>query len=487
MASWLTTRNSNLAAFNAFSINYSTLTGSTSNNVITAGRVNYSTITGSSVAATSVAATSVAATSVAATSVTTNSLALASTLTGSSIILSGNVGIGTNAPAYTLDLGSNTIGCGAVNTASVTTKGTGNLTVGTQSTGLLVLNSQGGALALQSAGSTLFSITASSTYSLLTATADMTLQTGGTNSNLYINSKGTGFISLGTNSNTRVLINSSGYVGIGTDNPSQKLHVFGNGARMMVESISASENAVVQLKTNNNMNYIYTEQTGALIFKTGNASHPIVLQPGGGNVGIGTATATKTLTVSNSDDGGQILFNTTLGASCSVGIDASNAFLIYPTVGNGVFLRNGVWNVNSDIRLKRNVVTIPSALSSIQQLRPVTFNYTSDTSDAKLHVGFIAQEVDAIFPKENIYIATVNECQQCVDADGNSFSPLSLSTTQLIPYIIRSIQELAEENTVCKQQLVTQQTQITAQQTEINDLKTQLSQVLQRLAAAGIA
>ena len=89
----------NLRSNVAYQISGSTIsTGSiftTIGNVPTwSNQVSYSTLTGSTIGA--------------------NSLALASTLTGSSIVLSGNVGIGSNSPAYTLDLGSNTIGCGAV-------------------------------------------------------------------------------------------------------------------------------------------------------------------------------------------------------------------------------------------------------------------------------------------------------------------------------------------------------------------------------------
>jgi len=100
MASWLTTRNSNLASFNAVAINYSTLTGSTiTDNTMTVNRVNYSTLIGSSIATTSISTTNISTTSI-----STNSFALASTLTGSSIILSGNVGIGTNTPTTLLQV-----------------------------------------------------------------------------------------------------------------------------------------------------------------------------------------------------------------------------------------------------------------------------------------------------------------------------------------------------------------------------------------------
>ena len=56
---------------------------------------------------------------------------------------------------------------------------------------------------------------------------------------------------------------TSGSVGIGTASPSQRLHVFGDGARIMAESNTGS-NAVVQMKTNANTSYLFTDQNGAL-------------------------------------------------------------------------------------------------------------------------------------------------------------------------------------------------------------------------------
>jgi hypothetical protein len=95
----------------------------------------------------------------------------------------------------------------------------------------------------------------------------------------------------------RMRIAAYGFVGIGTTSPAQTLHVYGGSGRIQVESISPSSNAVVQMKTNNNTTYLYTEQSGALTLGTSNTLHPIVLQPAGGNVGIGTPNPTSVLQV----------------------------------------------------------------------------------------------------------------------------------------------------------------------------------------------
>ena len=87
--------------------------------------------------------------------------------------------------------------------------------------------------------------------------------------------------------------------------------------------------------------------------------------------------------------------------------------------------------------------------------------------------GFIAQEVDKVFPKESTWITLLNTEHRCIDKNGETITPLTVSPTEMIPYMIRSIQELATEN-------ITQQVQINSQQTQIN-------QLIQRLAAANIA
>ena len=78
------------------------------------------------------------------------------------------------------------------------------------------------------------------------------------------------------------VINFDGNVGIGTKSPSNKLEV--NGGRIRVDD---TNNAVLELKTNSNISYIFTENTGSLKIYPGSTSHHVLLQPGGGNVGIG--------------------------------------------------------------------------------------------------------------------------------------------------------------------------------------------------------
>lgn len=115
----------------------------------------------------------------------------------------------------------------------------------------------------------------------------------------------------------------------------------------------------------------------------------------------------------------------------------------------------------SDVRLKENVVDLNLGLESIKSLKPVSFNYkeqdvkfTEDRKNKekfreimkkrkkkflrnkkaraeKLHYGFIAQDVQAILP---------NLVSKNKDDD-----MLNLNQTELIPVLVRAVQELAAE------------------------------------------
>jgi hypothetical protein len=116
----------------------------------------------------------------------------------------------------------------------------------------------------------------------------------------------------------------------------------------------------------------------------------------------------------------------------------------------------------SDERVKENVITIDSALSKINQLRPVTYNWTDEYIEAgasknaseNIHdenaervppetkienVGLIAQEVLKIIPtvvhKENISMPGTEEYLY------------NITYSKLVPHMIKAIQELSAKVT----------------------------------------
>mgnify|MGYP001245589441 FL=1 len=60
---------------------------------------------------------------------------------------------------------------------------------------------------------------------------------------------------------------------------------------------------------------------------------------------------------------------------------------------------SGTVTSSSDATLKDNVVVIPDALEKIAGLRGVYFTRNDLDDDGKIHIGVIAQEVEAVFPE----------------------------------------------------------------------------------------
>ena len=112
--------------------------------------------------------------------------------------------------------------------------------------------------------------------------------------------------------------------------------------------------------------------------------------------------------------------------------------------------------IGSDIRLKENVKTIEEdSLSKIMSLRPVTFDWKERPVDATKSSGFIAQELEKIYP-DMIY-----ESVRLGAEEGDETKYKHVRYNELIAHLTKAIQQ--------------QQQQIEEQQIEIDDLKKLIS------------
>ena len=127
---------------------------------------------------------------------------------------------------------------------------------------------------------------------------------------------------------------------------------------------------------------------------------------------------------------------------------------IMSILGNGNVLVNGSVVHSSDRRLKKDIETIPYGLNEILKLQPKAYNWKSKPNQANKSLGLIAQNVQSII-KEIVHTAD----------DENK--TLSVSYTELIPILIKALQE--------------QQDIIETQNSKIDNVENQLSKLSKRL------
>jgi len=159
-----------------------------------------------------------------------------------------------------------------------------------------------------------------------------------------------------------------------------------------------------------------------------------------GNIGIGTTTPSSRLTIWGADSASSTPgFNVVNSASTTVFsvFDGGNAEL------------SGSLSQSSDEGLKTNIQSLEtsSSLSLIDELNPVTFNWIDPNQTTALQLGFIAQQVQQIFPN---LVSTASAT--ALTPDGT----LSLNYIGLISPIVSAIQELSGEIASLAQSITTQ-------------------------------
>ena len=156
---------------------------------------------------------------------------------------------------------------------------------------------------------------------------------------------------------TNLFIDNSGKVGIGTDSP---------GANLQVEATAGSWGEGIRVTSVDSV-------WGGIKFQRGDGT-------GGWHLGY----------LGNSDN--------------RVGVHTAESGNIMILHQNGA-ITNGAnsatWHSGSDIKLKKEIVTIENALDKVNALRGVSFLWKKDSENkpnGKREYGFVAQEVDEVIP-----------------------------------------------------------------------------------------
>lgn len=258
------------------------------------------------------------------------------------------------------------------------------------------------------------------------------------------------------NSATRMYIAKNGYVGFGTTSPVAPLqlntHVYLNEGLGDVSNgpdLRMSASGLISADTSLLIN-IDGINAGSGDFKIGKGAHTsaatnLFTVRSSGNVGIGTATPAHNLAVSanlpssytiisnrNSAAGGQEWrwYSSSTGAplganSMCFGLGAC----IFTIASSGNASLSGTLTQSSDVRLKRDISSIPYALEAVTKLEGVTYYWEDTSKDQSKQIGLIAQDVEKVFP-------------EAVITDAQGFK--SVAYQNLVAPIISALGEIRE-------------------------------------------
>jgi hypothetical protein len=287
--------------------------------------------------------------------------------------------------------------------------------------------------------------------------------------NLYFDLVGVGNI---------MTLTSGRNVGIGTNSPGYLLDVInGSNPSLRVRNAALGGSATLLLETANDFTgtcQAYVRVLGStgngqstLTFGTAGAisdttaTERMRITSGGDVIVGGTATAglQRSVTTNASNNSGFVI--QTGGTNKGyLYCDNANTYLESTTSGriycwvngaNGVYLTAGStsWTANSDERLKNITGNIENAIESLLTLRTVKHTWKSDENKIE-RLGLIAQDVEKVFPQviEKYQIPAGREQQQTDETEY-----LGVKYTELIPVLVKAIQELKAEVDSLKAQI----------------------------------
>lgn len=182
-------------------------------------------------------------------------------------------------------------------------------------------------------------------------------------------------------------------------------------------------------------NEVNADSSGFFIGKTA-TDEDVFHISAAGKVGVGTNNPTHTLHVKHPTGGG---FDGGNGLVIENATAATTKWLFYANLGDqlqvipssgvgGYFSSlDGSYNIPSDLTLKTNVLSVGSVLPSIMKLEAKSYEYKK--SLGKKSIGFIAQDVQKVFP-ELVKQLNVDNGQSVMTLDYAGFGVLALKAIQ---------------------------------------------------------
>jgi hypothetical protein len=221
---------------------------------------------------------------------------------------------------------------------------------------------------------------------------------------------------------TAAIFEAGGNVGIGTASPQMGLHLVKNHtsgkSTFYIQSVTSYASDGLSSfgfadSDGSRKAFFYTDKN-ALNLET-NTTNPIIFLPNG----------TETMRIRTNSEVGIGYGATDNGA--------------YPLQVNGQIFATNATIATSDEKFKENITPLNKGLEIVNKLKPVTFNFISGTENnfsEYEEIGFIAQDVDRALSTETFSKSIVKSAD-----DSEPTSTMGLATQNLIPILVKAIQE----------------------------------------------
>ena len=269
-----------------------------------------------------------------------------------------------------------------------------------------------------------------------------------------------------TDSYVKMILTSQGLLGVGTTTPDRYIELEGANDQFMRVTTTTSGIAGIELKRGGGADYRIQANSGLLQFRYGDVDgattalynfSDVAFAPGATALNIslgGPSFRWKDLYLSGYTLAAASITPTTDNAS-----DLGTSTLRF----KDIYASNAVIQT-SDLRLKKNIKTLPYGLQEVLQLRPITFEW-KNSKDESVKLGLIAQEIQKIIP-------------EVVNVGDDELKMLGVRYADLIPVLIKAIQEQnkiiadqKKENGELKAAVEKLEAQNTSIQTDLEQIK----------------
>jgi hypothetical protein len=233
------------------------------------------------------------------------------------------------------------------------------------------------------------------------------------------------FGNFGINGMFNVNSSSNSFVSVATTGTTISRNINDTNPALIVNLANASSNANIQVwqkagVAQSWVNGLGEIVTGALLNKTSFQNALITL----GNTGTTIARDVNDANVA-------LKINQQQGTGKIVSFQFGAVEKAYVEIDGDIYNTNGTYGTISDERIKENIIDARNYTEDLMKLRVVKYSLKDEMSKEPTHLGFIAQEVEQVFPK---MVSTTKR------GDIQDFK--QLKTSVLIPMLVKTIQEL---------------------------------------------